>query len=170
MYRSGTIHVSTTKSKTGWSELSGTIHVSKKNPQFVDRDGQALFIFPQKNLKLVYWNFQAMGGFPSPEITWWIGTRRLKPEKTVIVFFAMSRWVVFTRQKVTLPWHMVETRPWIKILSLIFSLFFEASEQRLCKIDHRKCICRPKQQWSRDIVEMHTTNKEIVPFGVTATM
>ena len=87
MYRSGTIHVSTTKSKTGWSELSGTIHVSKKNPQFVDRDGQALFIFPQKNLKLVYWNFQAMGGFPSPEITWWIGTRRLKPEKTVIVIF-----------------------------------------------------------------------------------
>ena len=87
-----------------------------------------------------------------------------------IYFFAMSRWVVFTRQKVTLPWHMVETRPWIKILSLIFSLFFEASEQRLCKIDHRKCICRPKQQWSRDIVEMHTTNKEIVPFGVTATM
>ena len=28
-----------------------------------------------------------MGGFPSPEITWWIGTRRLKPEKTVIVTF-----------------------------------------------------------------------------------
>ena len=140
------------KSTIRWSGRSGTFHISTKN------------------LKLVYWNFQAMGGFPSPEITWWIGTRRLKPEKTVIVFFAMSRWVVFTRQKVTLPWHMVETRPWIKILSLIFSLFFEASEQRLCKIDHRKCICRPKQQWSRDIVEMHTTNKEIVPFGVTATM
>ena len=28
-----------------------------------------------------------MGGFPSPEITWWIGTRRLKPEKTVTVIF-----------------------------------------------------------------------------------
>ena len=26
---------------------------------------------------------QAMGGFPPPEITWWIGTRRLQPEQTV---------------------------------------------------------------------------------------
>ena len=58
-----------------------------KNQKLVDRNVQALFIFPQKNLKLVYWNFQAMGGFPSPEITWWIGTRRLKPEKTVTVIF-----------------------------------------------------------------------------------
>ena len=141
-----------------------------KNQKLVDRNVQALFIFPQKNLKLVYLNFQALGGFPSPEITWWIGTRRLKPEKTVIVFLQWVGGWFSQGKKMTLPWHMVETRPWIKILSLIFSLFFEASEQRLCKIDHKKCICRPKQQWSRDIVEMHTTNKEIVPFRVTATM
>ena len=26
---------------------------------------------------------QATGGYPPPELTWWIGTRRLAPEQTV---------------------------------------------------------------------------------------
>ena len=29
---------------------------------------------------------QATGGYPPPEITWWIGTRRLQPEQTVSAY------------------------------------------------------------------------------------
>ena len=77
----------------------------------------------------------------------------------------MSRWVVFTRQKVTLPWHMVETRPWIKILSLIFSPLFEASEQRLCKIDYKKCICRPLYNGHEILLKCTQRTRRLFLFG-----
>ena len=45
-----------------------------------------------KNCKMVTMlTLQAMGGFPPPEISWWIGTRRLKPEQMVGHLAKISR-------------------------------------------------------------------------------
>ena len=118
---------------------------------------------------------QAMGGFPPPEITWWVGTRRLQPEQMVgsakiPSASCLGSWV-FSRKlpgkscctQCSLAEERIRKGPAgyvaLKIIVLrVFSIFFKvpaAPEQGLCKGDHPKCIRAPMQQWRPGFLEMH---------------
>ena len=50
--------------------------------------------YPRHLLYLYLYLSQAMGGFPPPHITWWIGTRQLQPQQTVTqsLFVQCTSW------------------------------------------------------------------------------